>query len=33
MDDDLFDSLVEEAESMGLNPQGLDVTMTPQENC
>jgi hypothetical protein len=33
MDGDLFDSLVEKAEAMGLNTQGLPVKKTQQEGC
>ena len=33
MDDDLFNSLVQDAEAKGLNPQNLPVTRTLQEGC
>ena len=33
MDADLFQSLIDEAEKMGLNTEGLPVKMTLQEGC
>lgn len=33
MDPALFESLIEEAEKMGLNTEGLPVKMTLQEGC
>ncbi len=33
MDDELFNSLIQMAEDMGLNPQGLQVTHTKQDGC
>lgn len=33
LDQDTFDSLIEMAENMGLNPQDLPVQMTRQDGC
>jgi lipocalin len=33
MDQATFDKLIQQAEDMGLNPQGLPVIMTKQEGC